>query len=97
MTSKEIANKWQMNRYLTPHQDGGMDNKEFYEQLDDDISNYAKQQSIGFIEWISINGWYFNKIKRYSNRNESSDNLIEVLSATKSTEELYTLYQSQNK
>jgi hypothetical protein len=54
---------------------------------------YAKQEAIAFAEWLSINGWYLNKIKRWSNRNESSDDLIEVLSSTKSTDELYTLYQ----
>lgn len=56
------------------------------------MDRYAKQVAISFAEWISINGWYFNKIKRWSNRNETSDNLIIVLSATKSTEELYALF-----
>lgn len=65
------------------------------------MDEYARQEALAFAElafaeWISINGWYFNKKKRYSNRNESSDNLIEVLSATKSTEELYTLYLNQS-
>lgn len=46
-----------MNRYRTPHQEGGMDNKEFYEQLDGDISEYAKKQAIGFAEWIHVNNW----------------------------------------
>jgi len=59
------------------------------------MDQYAKQQSVAFAEWVVINGWYFNKINRWSNRNESSDNLIEVLSATKSTEELYSLYLTQ--
>lgn len=57
----------------------------------------SKAKSIGFAEWIAINGWYFNKIKRWSNRNEASDNLILVISATKSTEELYSLYKEQIK
>ena len=71
--------------------------------LDDDkakivmIQLYAKQQCIAFAEWASINGWYLNKIKRWSNRNESSDNLILILSATKSTEELYLLFFNQSK
>lgn len=53
MTSQEIANKWQMNRYLTPHHDGGMDNKEFYELLRKDISDYAEQEAIAFAEWLT--------------------------------------------
>jgi hypothetical protein len=56
------------------------------------MDDWAEQVAISFAEWISINGWYFNKIKRWSNRNETSDNIIIVLSATKSTEELYTLF-----
>lgn len=41
MTSKEIANKWQMNRFRTPGQEGGMDNHEFYQFLQTDIDEYA--------------------------------------------------------
>ena len=37
MTPSEIANKWQMNRYRTPGQIGGMDNKEYFDQLERDI------------------------------------------------------------
>ena len=37
MTPAEIANKWQMNRYRTPGQIGGMDNKEYFDQLTRDI------------------------------------------------------------
>ena len=58
---------------------------------------YAKETSIAFAEWLSINGWYLNKIKRWSNRNDNSDNLLDVLSATKSTEELYTLFLTYHK
>jgi hypothetical protein len=61
------------------------------------MDEYAKLKSIGFAEWIAINGWYFNKIKRWSNRNEDSDNLILVIAGTKSTEELYSLYLTQQK
>ena len=64
----------------------------FYSAMDE----YAKQHSMAFLEWASINGWYLNKIKRWSNRNESSDNLIDVLSATKTTEELYSLFNPQH-
>jgi hypothetical protein len=56
------------------------------------LSLMVEKRAIAFAEWLSINGWYFNKIKRWSNRNESSDNLIKVLSSTKSTEELYTQF-----
>jgi|SRR6185312_1616845 len=53
MTSKEIANKWTMNRYRGPHSSSGMGmaDKEFFDLLTDDISDYAKQLSIGFAEW----------------------------------------------
>ena len=37
MTPAEIANKWQMNRYRTPGQIGGMDNKEYFDMLKKDI------------------------------------------------------------
>lgn len=37
MTPEEIANKWQMNRYRTPGQIGGMDNKEYFDQMARDI------------------------------------------------------------
>ena len=56
------------------------------------MDEFAKSTAIGFAEWIATNGWYFNKIKRWSNRNENSDNLILIIAATKSTEELYSLY-----
>lgn len=37
MNPQEIANKWQMNRYRTPGQIGGMDNKEYFDQMTVDI------------------------------------------------------------
>lgn len=37
MTPAEIANKWQMNRYRTLGQIGGMDNKEYFDQMQLDI------------------------------------------------------------
>jgi hypothetical protein len=61
--------------------------------IEEAMDQYPKQQSIGFAEWVAIDGWYLNKIKRWSNRGNTSNNLIEVLSSTKSTDELYTLYQ----
>lgn len=66
-----------------------------HDSVDILMDEYAKQQCIGFAEWASVNGWYFNKIKRWSNRNESSENLIEVLSATRTTEELYQLFLTE--
>lgn len=57
---------------------------------------YAEQTAISFAEWAAKNGWYLNKIGRWSNIGEASTNLIEVLSATKTTAELFTLYKSQN-
>lgn len=59
------------------------------------MSQYAEQESILFAEWAAMNGWYFNKIGRWSNRGEKSENLIEVLSSTKSTTELYQLYKKE--
>lgn len=52
MTPQEIANKWQMNRYRTPGQEGGMDNKEFYELMQDDISQYGKDHALHFLKWM---------------------------------------------
>jgi len=61
-------------------------------------SQESRKKAIGFAEWAAKNGWYLNKICRWSNRGESSANLIEVLSSTKTTTELYDLYlQEQNK
>jgi hypothetical protein len=58
----------------------------------DAMDEYAKQECIGFAEWVAINGWYLNKIKRWSNRDDNSNSLVEVLAGSKSTEELYTLF-----
>jgi len=58
MTKEEIANKWTMNRYRGPHSSSGigMADKEFFDLLTDDISDYAKQTAIGFAEWIGVHG-----------------------------------------
>jgi hypothetical protein len=83
---KNVGDRWgQFNREVST--------KAIY----DAMSDYAQQMSIGFAEYVSMNGWYFNKIKRWSNRNENSHSLTEVLSTTKTTEELYKLYLSQIK
>ena len=75
----------------------GMANDKVYNAMRVFADQEKRKEAIAFAEWLAVNGWYFNKIKRWSNRNESSDNLIEVLSATKATEELYDLYQQSLK
>jgi hypothetical protein len=53
-----LANKWAMNRYKLPnsHTDG-MDSKEFFEFLKDDIAKLVKDQSIAFSEYVGMYGW----------------------------------------
>lgn len=88
--AKQIANKWQMQRYRTPGEIGGMDNQEFYNGMIDDISEFAKQEAIGFADFIrdhplelqptsKTNQWMGLDFGKYT------------------TEELYSLYKEQVK
>lgn len=52
MTPAEIANKWQMNRYKTPHSLEGMDNKEYFDLLTQDIKEVVDEQAILFGAWL---------------------------------------------
>lgn len=54
MTPAEIANKYQMLRYKTPNQPGGVDNHEFYHSLTADIQNIVDGRYMDLInEWCS--------------------------------------------
>lgn len=84
-TKEEIANKWQMNRYRTPGQEGGMDNHEFYHLLQDDVAQYAEQEAIAFSEWIRYSGVFNGTHKKW-----------EYGGAIYTTTELYNIYKQQN-
>ena len=80
---------------------GSVNNAEFigegtpvwtFDQISEMMDQYAKQECIAFAEWAAVNGWYLNKIKRWSKRDDNSNSLVEVLAGSKSTEELYTLF-----
>lgn len=102
MTPQEIANKWQMNRYRTPGQEGGMDNHEFYHLLSDDISQLLETQSCLFTEWIDDRS-YNNVLSRV--RARSSDYYNQWVyhptgqkeATYHTTSELYQLYKQTTK
>lgn len=56
MTPAEIANKWQMNRYRTPGQIGGMDNKEYFDLMTEDVAQCAEEIALSFTEWLTRAG-----------------------------------------
>lgn len=56
------------------------------------MDKYAQQIAILFAEWAAKNDWYFNKISKWSNRNESSDGLLPTLASMKTTSELYQIF-----
>jgi len=89
MTIEEIFDKevGEYHRTLSPLN---------YSNVCNAMNIYAEQTATEFIEWAAKEGWYFNKIRHWSNRGESSTNFIEVLAATKTTAELFTLYKNQN-
>lgn len=93
---KQIANKWQLQRYRTPNEIGGMDNQEFYNGMIDDIFEFAKQDAIGFAEWIKVSAWSYSAslIKDSVWRLTGNFLLLNPTVENKNytTEEIYSLY-----
>jgi len=62
-TAENVANRFAMGRFRTPNTNpmDGMDSKEFYEFLLEDINIVAKKRAIAFSEWIANRGYQHYK------------------------------------
>lgn len=68
-TKEEIASKYTAIRFKTGNNpEGGMSDHEYFHIMQDDISAFAREQSIAFAEWMSkenyqkhANGFYSNE------------------------------------